>query len=317
MTFISAFRAKDGIILGADSQETYGDYKLVVDKLDPKQAGEYEIAVGGCGIGDLVDDLCEHVAEWAEGWGVLSEREMQRELRSKVRSFYVANVAAYPSRDSKRIQAIVCAKHSDSPHVFLFQLRGTVVTKVKDFSLIGWDTPIIQHFVRRLYRPGLPISQCVLLTLYLFSIVGSTVTVVGGDTRIVIARENGLHLHEHLYVDKIEENIRLFTKLIDRLVLACPDTSLTPAEFDTAITEFTNTAKAVREKYLYDFGHLLILNAKTNPNYRGDPYPLMPLGAFIQTSEGGAVTSVEIGTDAAEGANERTMAAFKEKDSKP
>jgi hypothetical protein len=83
VTFISAFRAVDGVVMGADSQETYGDYKLVVDKLAPQRIGKYEIAVGGAGIGDLVDSLCEHVREWVGEWDTVSEQELIHLLQKK------------------------------------------------------------------------------------------------------------------------------------------------------------------------------------------------------------------------------------------
>lgn len=292
MTFISAFRCKDGIVLGADSQETCGDYKLTVDKLKPVKAGSYEIAVGGCGIGDLVDSLCDHIQEWVERWPAASEREIKNLLRQKMREFYSVEVSAYPAKKlEKRITALLCLKHDSSSDVLLFELRGSTVRRAPPFSLIGWELPITQQFVRRLYNPTMPISQGVLLTLYLFSLVGSTVTVVGGDTRIVIGRDNGLRVHDNLYVSKIEENISLFTKLIDKLVLSLPDTSLTSAEFEKAITEFVETAKHLRKEYLHSMGHLAMLNVLTNPSYQGDSYPIVPPGAVLTlTADGNTIT---------------------------
>ncbi|MGB9513125.1 MAG: hypothetical protein WBU20_15675, partial [Candidatus Acidiferrum sp.] len=218
MTFISAFRADKGIVLGADSQETLGDWKMVVDKLDPRRSGKYDLAMGGAGLGHLVDSLFDHILEWAEEIDTISQREIIRFLRTKVRDFYAVEVAAYPSKQNKLISVVLCMKHVSHPDLFLFQIRGTTVVPVGPFALVSLDTPIIQHFVRRLYRKNLPISQCVLLTIYLFSIVGSISTCVGGDTCIVIAGPNGIRVHEALYVDKIQRNMDMFTKLIDKLV---------------------------------------------------------------------------------------------------
>lgn len=287
MTFISAFRAKDGIVLGADSQETYGDYKLTVDKLNPVQVGEYQLAIGGSGLGDLVDDLIEQVQEWVGEWRASSENEIIQLLRPRLRNFYSVDVAAYPDTDAtqKRIHALLCLKHPNNPQPILLEIKATTVRRAKNCCLVGWDSDILQQFVRRLYRKEMPVSQGVLLTLYLFQIVGSANLYVGGETRIVIGGSNGIRIHEHLYVSKIQENIALFTKLIDQLILRCPDTSLTPAAFDALIKEFTDTAKHLREKYLNEFGHLAMLNALTNPTYVGDTYPLIPPGSVITIRE--------------------------------
>ncbi|MGB7282168.1 MAG: hypothetical protein WBE13_07900 [Candidatus Acidiferrum sp.] len=287
VTFISAFRCNEGIVLGADSQETYGDYKLTVDKLKPIHVGDYQVALGGCGIGDLVDSLCDHASEWVEDWHVESEREILHLLRPKVREFYQVEVSAYPGKQSdKRITALLCIKHTKCSSSFLFELRGSTVRKAPEFSLIGWDLPILQHFVRRLYKPSMPISQGVLLTLYLFSLVSSTVTVVGGETRILIARDNGIWIHDRLFVEKIQENIRIFTALIDKLVLSCPDTSLSTEQFESLMKEFMDTTRHIRKEYLHEMAHLALWNAVRNPEFGGDSYGVIPLGTSISYPNG-------------------------------
>ncbi len=280
MTFISAFRCDNSgsVVIGADSQETIGDYKISIDKLEPVTAGKYHVAIGGAGIGNLVDALFDYAQEWLEGWDETSERELVHLLRPKIREFYATEVAAYPSRSSKIIHAILCLKHHDNPRPLLFEVRGTTVRKARDFAFVGFETDILHHLTKRLYRTDMSISQAVLLTIYLFSIVSSTVTSVGGDARVVIARDNGIRTHEPLFVDKIQQNVSMFTKLIDRLILMCPDTSLSSFAFDIHLKEFIATAKDLREKYLHEFGQLAMLHALTTPNYRGDLYPMVPPG---------------------------------------
>jgi hypothetical protein len=284
MTFISAFRCDNSgsAVIGADSQETIGDYKISIDKLEPVTAGKYYVAVGGAGIGNLVDTLFDYIQEWVEEWDATSERELIHLLRPKIREFYATEVAAYPSRSSKIIHAILCLKHPGNPKPLLFEIRGTTVRKARDFAFVGVETDVLHHLTKRLYRTDMSISQAVLLTIYLFSIVSSTITSVGGEARIVIARDNGIRTHEPLFVDKIQQNVSMFTKLIDKLILMCPDTSLSSSAFDIYLKEFTATAKDLRERYLHEFGHLAIMNALTNPRYTGDPYPMIPAGAFIE-----------------------------------
>ena len=113
MTFISAFRCDNSgsAVIGADSQETIGDYKISIEKLEPVTSGKYHVAVGGARIGNLVDALFDYIQEWVEGWDATSERELIHLLRPKMREFYATEVAAYPSRSSKIIHAILCLKH--------------------------------------------------------------------------------------------------------------------------------------------------------------------------------------------------------------
>jgi ATP-dependent protease HslVU (ClpYQ) peptidase subunit len=70
MTFIASFRCHGGIVMCADSQETIGDYKLIVEKLTPVDAGKYTIALGAAGLGNLADSLLDQVQDWVATWGI-------------------------------------------------------------------------------------------------------------------------------------------------------------------------------------------------------------------------------------------------------
>jgi hypothetical protein len=136
MTFISAFRCNGGVVIGADSQESYGDYKLTADKLSPAQSGDYELAMGGAGLGDLVDSLFAHLQEWVAEWNATSEKEILKLLRPRLREFYLTEVAAYPDkRVNKRITAVLCLKHKSKPDILLFDIAGSTAKKAGDFSL--------------------------------------------------------------------------------------------------------------------------------------------------------------------------------------
>lgn len=284
MTFISAFRCDESraAVIGADTQETIGEYKISVEKLEPVTVGNYHMAIGGAGNWHLVDTLFDYVQEWIEGWDETTERGLIHLLRPKIREFYTTEVAAYPTKSSKVIHAILCLKHCGNPNPLLFELRGTTVRKARDFSFVGFETDILHHLTRRLYQSGMPISRGVLLTVYLFSIVSSTVISVGGESRVVIARETGIRTHEPLFVSKISDNIKVFSGLTDRIALALPDTSVTDEEFEKALADFVGTARDLRKRFIFDMSTLSIMNQLTTPSYPGNAYPMVPGGTTIQ-----------------------------------
>jgi hypothetical protein len=61
VTLIAAFRCDHGIVICADTQETVGQFRVSVDKIAPRIAGEYELVIGGAGnCGGLIDDFTEN-----------------------------------------------------------------------------------------------------------------------------------------------------------------------------------------------------------------------------------------------------------------
>jgi hypothetical protein len=42
-----------------------------------------------------------------------------------------------------------------------------------------------------------------------------------------------------------------------------------------------DTAKHLRQEYIFEMGHLSMQNALTNPDHRGDAYPQIPPGSSV------------------------------------
>src|SRR4051812_13292399 len=55
MTAIVGFNCRDGVVLGADTLESYGDNKAFVHKLYPEAHAHWRIGLVGAGIGYLID----------------------------------------------------------------------------------------------------------------------------------------------------------------------------------------------------------------------------------------------------------------------
>src|SRR6267378_1746109 len=63
MSYIAGFHCRDGIVMCADTLETYGDYKNYVEKLAVIEDRSYPLAIGGAGIEDLIDPFTQEVLE--------------------------------------------------------------------------------------------------------------------------------------------------------------------------------------------------------------------------------------------------------------
>src|SRR5882672_4247857 len=121
LTLIAAFRCgtpdDPSVVLCADSQETCGHYRVEVKKIDPRDAGNYDLIVGGSGeIGCLIDELSEYIERDTSQWQSGLSADAARERLSNVLLTYHTNqVALYPASDAeKELRFIICARDKNS-----------------------------------------------------------------------------------------------------------------------------------------------------------------------------------------------------------
>jgi ATP-dependent protease HslVU (ClpYQ) peptidase subunit len=109
MTLIAAFRCgtpdDPGVVVCADSQETYGHYRVTVEKIKPRAAGQYDLIVGGAGnTGVLIDGLADaierNVSHWPSG---LDEESGRQRLESVLLAYHSRQVTLYPAPEEDKI----------------------------------------------------------------------------------------------------------------------------------------------------------------------------------------------------------------------
>ena len=292
MTFIASFRCHGGIVMCADSQETVGDYKLIVEKLTPVDAGKYTIALGAAGLGDLADSLLDQVQDWVATWGIFPTQKLKDKLRHKIYAFHKNEVAVYPEDDpqNKRITAILCLKQRDSTEpAVLLEICGSTVKEAGSFSLIGWDNAILHRIVRRLYKRDLPISRGITLGLHLFALVNDVSAFVGGETRILVAHENGIWKENPQYIKESTNRIAVFTTALDQLLFACCDLATSGPDFLGSLEEFKVNALELRKEYLQSAVEILYPTAHVALTYDA-PFAHFPPSSFFHIKADGSVS---------------------------
>lgn len=289
VTLIAAFRCYEGVVLCADSQETIdipgrGEYRVNVTKIEPRETGECEIVIGGGGDGDLVDDFVDQLTDRIGGWtGPQTESQMRQEIRAFVVHFYEVDVQLSPAHpDDKNLGFVVCLKHRSQPEIFLWRVRGLRVFPIPDKTLLGWEEAIYWHEVDRLYQPNSISNHAMLLGIHLFLIAKATSNVISGETKIILARDNGIHVIPPADVTGFEEMLRAFNKMVDELRLTLPNMSIPMDEFRVYVTDFKDRVIDLHERLLGRSMEDLLKRALTDPNYKGDPYSRVPPGTRAQ-----------------------------------
>jgi len=298
MTLIAAFRCGPYAVLCADSQETWGVYKVSVDKIVPQTVGLYDLAYAGSGLGDFVDGLGDAIEAGLARSRATEERAIQHELQTILASFYSSDhVKSYPvdwNDANTAVSGVICIRVIRTSKVLLFRFSRTIVLPVKDFVLKGIEEPIYQHIVKRLYRPGLNLLQAEMLGLHLLTEAGSTSNQIGGLTRVVWAMDHGMWALEHEEALKLEaEGIADVQRAMDDLFIACADVrTVSDATLKSRLRDFGRTIRALRKDrgmriyraysaHLKKFGHPLMKPSVA----RKLGYPVHPL-ALQRTKRG-------------------------------
>ena len=142
----------------------------------------------------------------------------------------------------------------------------------------------------------MPITRALLLGMYLLELAESTSNYVRGPVTVVVARDNGLWLEKADRVAALTERIKLFTAAVDRLVLACPDITMSEEEFTQRLTEFRETILHLRKDYLESVAERMVSHGLAS--YQS-AYPELPPGTLLtigpkeNMETAGAVTSLE------------------------
>lgn len=303
VTLVAAFRCEGGVVLCADSQETIdiperGSYRVNVDKLERKDAGQYEVIIGGAGDGALVDGFVDQFAERVSEWqGEYQESEMLGRIRQFVRDYYAIEVDLSPAHpDDKNLGFVICLRRKSDGALSLLRTVDLHVRSVSDLTLLGWEEPLYWREAKRLYHLNLTeastpsSSEAMLLGVHLFSIAKETSNVISGDTKILVARSDGIYALNPNDVRELEARVKAFEGLLSFIFLALPDVTVTHTELARYLKNFEDLALQFHDHFTLQIAQTAMERFKALPGYPHvedipeDPYLQFPTPEQLKKS---------------------------------
>jgi hypothetical protein len=200
MTYIAAWRTSQfndpeqcGIVMSADTQETWGDFVTSVEKLSVRRTDTYELCIGGAGRSELINGFIQSVAERVRKDRPKNDDALAVTIRSALAYFYRNDVALLPGKDEdKEIQFLIGAR-SSTGEISLWKTEGMRLFPVNDYAVTGHETPFCQYVMGRVYEPTIPLDNAVVLSVWLVSIAKATSAYAGGPTGIVVLSRDGIY----------------------------------------------------------------------------------------------------------------------------
>jgi len=271
VTIAAGFKCTDGVVLCADTQETVGDYKKrncakitvkpatnpvppirlprAIDDPTPPEITPPtpELIAGFAGAGDssFLEKLIDKA--WLQISQASSFEERCAALEEGVVEFYERFWPIYPYSMKPSAELLVGLW---SPEEFeLFKVIGPLVTKVNGYASIGYGGAEANSFTDRVYSKKLPISKACSVGVYVLKAVKEQVPYCGGDTHLLVMKDDGHAYFENPWKIKwAEEKLRRLEEAVGPLILAAASAEADTDEFHKSVGEFGSKLGTIKEE---------------------------------------------------------------------
>ncbi|MGA8152248.1 MAG: hypothetical protein WB952_14945 [Terriglobales bacterium] len=198
MTIIAGFKSYEGIVLCADTQETLEHAKRNIPKLRfeplnthgfPVQENVEDLAVAFCGAGDgpFIDKLVSEA--WQDASVATSLDEACVTIEASIKRTYKEFGSIYQAGMCPEVQLIFGVKMDHRSR--LFSAMGPIVNEKRGYDCGGVGHYMADFLASRMYGDYLPVHMCVILAAYVLFQSKEHVDGCGGDSQIVVLREDG------------------------------------------------------------------------------------------------------------------------------
>jgi len=246
MTYINAFRCKSGIVMSADTQETIGDAKSYVEKLVIIENREFPLAVGGAGVGDIVDPFVQDIIERTRRSKPSTKAQLQEAIRATIKEVYEKDMPFLVVKKQHRTPQFLIAAKTTNDEFCIFPVVGRRLYGEQKSCIIGYPSAQNHALLKRLHRDEMLMQEGVILATYLVSQSKKFDDGVGGETSIALVLETGAWLEPSDEISDVESRFNAFLPHVDRLLLAAPNVGLTETQFGKLLREFEETISALR-----------------------------------------------------------------------
>jgi hypothetical protein len=239
-------------VICADSQESYGEYYVTVNKIQPRDTPDYDLIIGGSGnTAALIDGLSDAIERHVRGWNSsLSDEEQGRQLIEQVLlAYHAQHVGLYPAEDKdKVVHLIVCVRDKSSGDIFLWKTDGTTARSVNKYDLIGWDEPLYRHEVDRLYDQTVNESQASMIGIHLLSVGNETNNYISDPFQLIKVRKANIEVEDAANLLTLQGKVKEADEALSKFMLSAYNTSSSSSGLESALMVFEDQVLELRRE---------------------------------------------------------------------
>jgi hypothetical protein len=252
MTQIAAFKCRDGVVLGADSQETRGTFKVRVPKLVLRPEYEFDAKNGtrvifaGAGDGPFVDKLIDEMWKAAKASGKPSIALWYPAMQEAILSVHEKFWKVYP-RGNQPLTSIAFAI-STPDEVELYKSEGPIVSRIENYFVSGSSDELAPFIADSMIEKVDTIEEGAILAAYLLAMSSEYADGVGGDLQVIAMKKNGeCRGLTASTINGLVETLQALRRLSGDLLLKASNLHLPDEEFKSKLKEFSDYVSCYRQ----------------------------------------------------------------------
>ncbi|MBZ5706265.1 MAG: hypothetical protein LAN63_13020 [Acidobacteriia bacterium] len=280
MTYIAAFHCNGGLVMCADTLETFGDYKNYVEKIET--ADPFPLAIGGAGVSDIIEPVLQEVVDRFRSEKPSTRGDVKKLIQAALNEVFSKDVPLLVLKKQHRTAEFLIAAKPKDEGFCIFWAKGRRVYKEVRKGVIGYGTPYNNALLNRLHNDSLPMAQAVMLATYLVSQSKDIDEGVGGEPRVVIVT-NTIFYDDPTHIGNVEARAREFVQLADEMFLSCADLSISTAALVEQLDNFRAKIVDLRQKHLQVTAEWVI----SHIDRYSAPYAYLPPGTVLTLSNSG------------------------------
>jgi 20S proteasome alpha/beta subunit len=259
MTICVGMLCRDGVVLAADTQESYGENKSYVAKIFQVGSAHGSTVVAGAGLASFIDYAKEKIATIRPGEAATPD-ELEAKVRKLMRGLYAEEFKLYPCEDSLKQIELLIAVQLRKEFPFLLHVDCDLVKRVRDARAIGAGmfTPMATDF----FSMNLLTTQAIWACMYIVKEAKLRYEGIGGNTQIVALTSDGFQVERSWDIPQREQVLGRIDGLARRLLI-----SMIPATANGMLSATLQSAAdllRVTRKDLQEFDKDFVRAVKTS-----------------------------------------------------
>lgn len=254
MTIAAGILAVDGVVLAADTKESYGETHTYVDKITTCQAGNCVAAIAGSGDGYLLDYITPQIQSSLAAYTGGDYSGLERILKELMASIYKSDtVQSYPKENISDLytQFLITVKMDSAIDGAMFVINSTLVTQSNQLGVVIGCGPL-REIGEELGFVGMgSVDRAKAAALCVVHEAKRRYSDVGGKMQLVSIDRKGKLVYEdpsiqaekELLVDSIRE-------LTNRVTVSILDHSSNNAALDRVLRHSCSEFRALHRKTL-------------------------------------------------------------------
>ncbi len=189
MTLVAGFKCRDGFVIAADTEITYGAVRFQGHKLASYygQNKAYDIIIGGAGDGVYIDAVCQKIRDAAAALSQPTLANIKEAVEKVIAAVHSDSIFKYwkPDDPDRPFVQLVCGIQEGQKGWGLLQTDRDAVAEADEHAVAGSGSLLAEYLIEKMWVPGLSTAVAVHLALQLFREVKTKGSYVGGNTEII------------------------------------------------------------------------------------------------------------------------------------